>query len=59
MVASEKFKESRDEGNEFGALLADHSNTFDCIDHKPVMTNLTWYGVRTKYLNLTFSSIKI
>ena len=30
---TEKFKESIDKGNVFGALLTDLSKAFDCIDH--------------------------
>ena len=30
---TEKFKESIDKGNAFGALLTDLSKAFDCVDH--------------------------
>ena len=33
MVILEKFKESKDRGDELGALFTDLSKTFDCIDH--------------------------
>ena len=33
LVIIEKFKEAVDNGNEFGALLADLSKVFECIDH--------------------------
>ena len=32
LVMTEKFKESIDKGNAFGALLTDLSNAFDCTD---------------------------
>ena len=34
LVMLEKFKEAIDRGNHFGALLADLSKAFDCIDHE-------------------------
>ena len=34
LVMTEKFKESIDKANTFGALLIDLSKTFDCIDHR-------------------------
>ena len=51
----EKFKESVDKGNEFGALLTDISKAFDCIDHKLLIAKLFWYGVSPSSLNLIFS----
>ena len=33
MVILEKFKESKDRGDELGALFTDLSKTFDCIGH--------------------------
>ena len=40
LVMLEKFKESVDKGNEFGALLTDLSKTIDCIDHKLLIAKL-------------------
>ena len=34
LVMIEKFKESIDQGHQFGALLTYLSKAFDCIDHK-------------------------
>ena len=51
----EKFKESVDKGNEFGALLTDLSKAFDCIPYKLLIAKLFWYGVSPPSLNLTFS----
>ena len=39
-----------DKGNEFGALLTDLSNAFDCIDHKLLIAKL----VSSSLFNLTF-----
>ena len=55
LVMLEKFKESVDKGNEFGALLTDLSKAFDCIDHKLLIAKLCWYGVSSSSLNLIVS----
>ena len=47
------FKESVDKGNEFGALLTNLSEAFDCIDHKLLIAKLFWYGVSPILLNIT------
>ena len=47
------FKESVDKGNEFGALLTDLSEAFDCVDHKLLIAKLFWYGVSPILLNIT------
>ena len=51
----EKFKESVEKGNKFGALLTDLSKVFNCIDHKLLIAKLFWYGVSPSLLNLVFS----
>ena len=51
----EKFKESVDKGNEFGAHLTELSKAFYCIDHKLLIAKLFWYGVSPARLNLIFS----
>ena len=55
IVMVEKFKESRDKGEEFGAFFTDVSKAFDWIDHKLLITKLSLYGVTPKSLNLIFS----
>ena len=41
MVTLDKFKESRDKGDDFDALFTDLSKAFDCIDHNLVITKLS------------------
>ena len=41
-----------------GALLSDLSKVFDWIDPNLSITKLSWYGVRTKSLNLIFSFLR-
>ena len=53
----EKFKESRDKGEEFGAFFTDLSKAFDCIDHNLLITKLSWYGVTPISLKLIFSCL--
>ena len=58
MVMLEKFKESRDKGEEFGAFFTDLSKAFDCIDHNLLITKLSWYGVTPVSLKLIFFLFK-
>ena len=50
LIKLEKFKESVDKGNEFGALLTDLSKACGSIDHKLSMVKLFWYGVSSCHL---------
>ena len=54
MVMLEKFKESRDKGEEFGTFFTDISEAFDCIHHNLLITKLTWYELTPKWLKLIF-----
>ena len=54
MVMLEKFKESNNKGEEFGVSFTDLSKAFDCIDHNLLITNLSWYVVKSKSLKLIF-----
>ena len=54
MALLEKFLESRDNEEEFGAFFTDLSKTFDCIDHNLLITKLSWYRVTPKSLYLIF-----
>ena len=58
MVMLEKFKESRDKGEEFEAFFTDLSKAFDCIDHNLLITKLSWYGVTPISLKLIFFLFK-
>ena len=49
---TEKFKESIDKGNAFGALLTDLSKAFDCIDHTLLIAKLSAFGVSPLSLKL-------
>ena len=44
MVILETFRESRDRGDEIGALFTDLSKAFDYIDHNLLITNLSGMG---------------
>ena len=54
MVMLEKFKESRDKGEEFGAFFTDLSKAFECIDHN-LIAKRSWCGVTPISLKLIFS----
>ena len=55
MVMLEKFKESRDKGEEFGGFFRDLSKAFNCIDHNLLVTKLSWYRITPTSLKLIFS----
>ena len=55
LVMTEKFKESIDKGNAFGALLTDLSKAFDCIDHTLLIAKLSAFGVSPLSLKLLYS----
>ena len=57
MVMLEKFKESRDKGEELGAFFTDISIAFYYIDHNLLITKLSWYWVKPKSLKLIFFPI--
>ena len=56
-VMLEKFKESVDKDNEFGALLTDLSKAFDCNDHELLIAKLFWYEVSPSSLNSIISDL--
>ena len=58
LVMLEKFKEAIDRGYQFGALLADLSKAFDCIDHELLIAKLSEYGVSSSALNTISSYLK-
>ena len=51
----EKFKETIEKGNEFGALLPDLSKAFGCINHPLLIAKLYNYGVSPLSINMIFS----
>ena len=52
---TEKFKESIDKGNAFGALLTDLSKAFDCTDHTLLIAKLSEFKVSPLSLKLLHS----
>ena len=56
---TEKFKESVDKGNAFGALLTDLSKVFDCIEHALLIAKLSTFGVSSLSLKLLYSIYRI
>ena len=52
---TEKFKESIDKGNAFGALLTDLTKAFDCIDRTLLIAKLFVFRVSPLSLKLIYS----
>ena len=48
----EKWRESVDSGNVFGALLTDLSKAFDCLPHDLILAKLHAYGFDEMSLKL-------
>ena len=55
LVMIDKFKETIDRGNEFGALLTDLSKAFDCTNHSLLIAKLYNYGVSASSINMILS----
>ena len=56
LVMIEKFKETIDRANEFGALLTDLSKAYDCINHPLLIAKLYNYEVSPlSSINMIFS----
>ena len=51
----QKFKETIDRRNEFGALLTYLSKAFDCINHPLLIAKFYNYGVPLLSINMSFS----
>ena len=58
MVMLEKFKESRDKEEEFGACFTELFKASDCIDHNLLTAKRSWYGVTPISLKLSFSDLR-
>ena len=50
-------EKSVNNGNEFGGLLTDLSEAFDCTDHKLLIGKLFWCGVSPAAFNVTHSHL--
>ena len=55
LVMIEKFKETIDRGNEFGAILTKLSKVFDYINHPLFIAKLYNYGASPLSINMIFS----
>ena len=50
IVTFEKFKESMNKGNEFGALITDLSKAFECVDHRLRISIIFFNNNKTIYV---------
>ena len=55
LVMTEKFKESVDKGNAFGALLTNLLKVFDCMDHTLLIAKLSTFDFSTLSLRFIYS----
>ena len=55
LVMTEKFKESVDKGNAFGAFLTDLSKAFDCTDYTLLISKPFAFEVSPLSLKLIYS----
>ena len=60
MVMLKKFKESRDRGDEFEALLTDLFKALNYIDHNLLITKLSWHGItKLSWHGITIKSLNL
>ena len=52
---AEKWHKTLDECSETGAISADLSKAFDCINHNLLIAKLNAYGLKKQLINFTYS----